>query len=462
MPKRLPEIIRFNTLDRGFLVPETDDPHGTYFPMSTLGVVTLKSGPTTDDLVRAVHAVERRFPQFRLGYRLDYVHSCWRRVPADQLDAYLGGLVGSQSPGAALTDTVSALLQENITPLEQPVQLILSGNNLLLKIHHSFGDGRLLVQLMQYLLLALVDRAAFERLPDLAPHFGLPTWKLILQTPAQAARILIGFVRSFASMYQEYQQDVAGPQSQQVADPIVSGSPMAVTFKVIAPEVMAKLNTLRTTVKPGARISLNTLAQVLIARRFVDLGLTSGPPTYTIPVDLRRYLKTPTDFYPGNVLGQLRFKTTARAIPDLAAECLEIQETVEAKLAGYEPLLSTPGEILTSLSDSTFKKIYRDWLLKSTQTDPRVFILSNLGNLDAGYGPLTTFLDLSNGAHFVGPLMGGPPTLVVLNTMAGQGNLAIIYNPRRFSAAQIDSVAALFEPEGLQQLTKRQPEQGMA
>lgn len=450
--RHLPKHIKFNAVDRMFLVPETDDPHGPHFPMTPASVVTLKYVPTHDDAVRAMRLLERKYPQLRLGYTLDAERNCWRRVPASELDDHLASLVKVQSPGIDVAEALSIELRTNNTPFSHPVIIILNGSDLILKMNHCFGDGRFLLKLTLFFLLALCDPDTFDRQPNLPMHFGLPLWRLLAKKPQLAVDVMTGWVKGLRTYFNEYQRDMASVQSAKEVSPIRSGTEQCVKLITMPPSAVARLNELKALVSAqGLKITVNTLMQVLLGRRVVELGLVDTPPIYTAPVDLRRYLPDPSTFYPGNLATQIRV-STGQMPADIRAECVAVQQQFNTQLASCGPLAVLPGEWLLALGGNrVYKRVYRDWLLASINTDPRLFILSNFGNLDAEFALLTSFLDLSRGAYPVGPLMGGPPIALTFNTLAGQGNFAITYNPRIVSESQIDDIFAVFTVDSLKE-----------
>src|SRR5258708_30965464 len=130
----LPIAIPMNVLDRAYVVPETDDERGSHFPMSLVIGLSLPQPLSSDQVLAALQMVNDRFPQFRLGYRLDAHHDRWLRVPGDQLARHLADMVrdGSHSPlpnrpGDTLDALISAAPPENITPFTLPIQVTLTG-----------------------------------------------------------------------------------------------------------------------------------------------------------------------------------------------------------------------------------------------------------------------------------------------------------------------------------------------
>jgi hypothetical protein len=446
--KSLPQRIGFNALDRMYLVPETDDIHGAHFPMSVSIVVTLRHTPSPADVVEAVGRLERKFPQFRLGYTLDYERNCWRRVPDKQLDDHFTSLV-HVPPSLDLEAFLSSIVRTNNSPLSLPVMILLHGDDLIIKIHHSFGDGKFMFKLMSYLVRALCDPEGLERLPDLPQHFDLPIRHIFARAPRQALNVLVEFLRGLTTYVSEYQRDMASPTEDKKLKPNVSGAEMIVRLKTIQPESIARLDKLRTSLSnAGVKISLNSLLQVLIASRLNDLGVLTGPPIYTTLVDLNRYVPGPLMFYPGNLVGQVR--ATGKLPIKLQEECEAIQAQIRQQLDRCGALATLPGEWLLALAGRrTYKRVYRDWLLASINTDPRIFVLSNLGNLDDDYASRAPYIDLDRGVYAGSPLMGGPPLLLIFSTIAGKGNLSITYNPQVLSDVQIDSLIAIFEGEQL-------------
>ncbi len=431
-------FIPLNIIDRSYVISQEKN-GSIYFPMCVLAVVRLKNEVSSELVVSALQALERRYPQLRLSYTLDAKRKRWSLVAKDRLPAYLSALVNTAE--GELEAYMGSILRENNSTIEQPLSVHLVDSALIVKMHHSFGDGSFLRLLTHLLLLALYDPA---QLPDLQMHFNIPITHLLWQTPSQAFKIAVGCVKSFANYYREYQQEMS-PAEQEKRDPIVSGSEMRVMLCVVPAESIELLNTLRTTlaVEMQEKISLNTLLQVLIAWRLRELQWVTSPLTYTILVDLHRYLKQPNDVYPGNLASQIRISRHQQS--DLAQECAELQRQVNTRLAGFGPLFALPSEALLALNHSWYENINRDWLLNST--DARFFILSNLGNLDDTLGKFRAWI--KEDVFLLAPLMGRPPLVISFNTLAGQGNLALTYDPRVLSAEQVQEVCGFYQPEWL-------------
>ncbi len=74
------------------------------------------------------------------------------------------------------------------------------------------------------------------------------------------------------------------------------------------------------------------------------------------------------------------------------------------------------------------------------QSDPRFFVLTNLGALDERFQPLVDQLKGLVGVFLLVPLMGGPHLVISVNTLQGQANIAFTYDPRVLTEAQVDAV----------------------
>ena len=445
--KNLPESIRLTTLDLSFLIPETEDMESVYFPMSVVCCLPLKRPVKVEEFVTALAQLDQRFPQFRLGYKLDYIHNRWVRIPEDQRASYWANCIQMRSTDLDVAGKIAEAVSTNITPLDQPIMFYLDDQHIVVKMHHSLGDGRYFGRMMGYMLLALADPAAFEKLPTLPMNFGMPVWKLIFQTPQQGMRVLTGAIKSFVSYYKEFRQDVTVQETTRELAPIVTGSPMGIECKLVEPEVLKQLNEMKIALSSDTKITLNTLLQVLIATRLTELGLTGPTPVYTIPVDLRRYLKSPGDFYPGNLISQIKVKSSAS--DDLLAECTWVQRNADEQLENYEPLLAGPGESIFALNTRAYKRVNRQWLLATIKTDKRFFLLSNLGHLDSVLRPLSSLIDLPQGVFAAAPLMGGIPLVFCFSMAAGHGYITMTYDPRVLSKEQAMTVAEMFDTEWL-------------
>lgn len=412
---------------------------GTHFPMSPIVCATLHDDISGMALANAVMEVNQRFPQFRLGYRLDSANDRLVRVAESELKTYLAALVQVMAlDDRPLTDVLAVMMSENITPISQPIAIVMYGPHIAIKFHHSFGDGRFLFHLMATLLLALLKPDDFRQLPDLPAHYALPMWRIVYQSPGQALRVFTKWIKTLRGTVQEYQRDMSGTPAEML-DPIRSGTPMRVVFKRLSPDAMLKLATLRTKLSAQEKISVNTLLEVLFAQVLHDMGLVRPPVMYTVPVDLHRYLNQPDAFYPGNLSGQIRI--SGQASFDLQQEVTTLQKHISEQLETLIPLSTLPSEWLLMLAGKkTYKSVNRGWLNASINTDPRFFVLSNLGTLDKPFSALVDCLDLSEGLFVTVPLMGGPHLVITITTLQGQGNIAVTFDPRVLTDAHIDSL----------------------
>jgi hypothetical protein len=419
-----PNTIAFNGIDRSYLIPEASDAE-THFPMTVITVLELQTAPTVNDVIRALGLLVQHFPQLRLGYRLQPEKSRWIRIPNAELSDYLASCVTSAAT-QPIEPLISQMIAENNTPLSHPMAVVLCDKYLILRLHHSFGDGRFFFLLNRYLLTALL-------------------WRLIWRDMRIARQVFWRWIRALSGTVDEFQQQVSDANTSQQRTPIVSGLPQCVGLRQIPPDGFELIQKIRDKLSTKKRVSLNTLLQVLVGERLAELGLLRFPTTYSIPVDLHRYLPQPDAIYPGNLATQIRI-----ALPDCASwieRCYALQERIDNQLETFMPLVGMPNEWLLGFGgDKTYKAVNRDWLLKSTNTDPRFFIFTNLGSLDTILGDFGA--QIAN-PQIVTPLMGGPPLVISFNTYQGQANFTITCDPRVISAEEIEIFCVLFTPEWL-------------
>jgi hypothetical protein len=214
------------------------------------------------------------------------------------------------------------------------------------------------------------------------------------------------------------------------------------------------LNRCRKALSTTSSISFNTLLQVLIGEALYTITGDPSPITYTIPVDLSRYLDD-TTFYPGNVASQIRVTLPQQA--DVAAQCRALQAAVQRQLEQGTPLANLPNEWLLRLAgDRRYDRVNRNWLIASTMTDPRRFVLSNLGDMTRRFAAHRDILDFSRGIHVAIPLMGGPGIVICASTLDQRLNLTITYDPQRYDERHLDAITRVFDPHTLDELADRQ------
>src|SRR5262245_7730562 len=183
MSHNSPQRIPFNAIDRYYVIPETDDLSGVHFPMSLTITCRLIARPTANQVRIALRCLNERFPQFRLGYTLDAVRQQWLRLPNGDLPAYFDRMVIEDD--APAEELIGDALRANITPLSQPLRIVLHEDCITLHIQHSFGDGRYLATLLGYLLVAIFEPQRLEKLPYLAANYHLPLRAVACGSPAR-------------------------------------------------------------------------------------------------------------------------------------------------------------------------------------------------------------------------------------------------------------------------------------
>src|SRR5262249_5246359 len=121
------------------------------------------------------------FPQLRLGYRLDTSRDRWLRVPDNQLAQHLADMVCDSSHNTQsnqVEDKLDALISDtllvNITPITLPIQFTLSGKHVIVKAIHAFGDGRFIMHLIAFVMLAALQKSAFDALQALPMNTWIP------------------------------------------------------------------------------------------------------------------------------------------------------------------------------------------------------------------------------------------------------------------------------------------------
>ncbi len=455
-----PRTIPLNAIDRSYLIPETADINGSYFPMSPLGVITLKRTLDPGSVAEALRLLDTHIPQLRLAYTLDLQHSRWQRVPDPQREAYFDTLVTcSADPAASLETILSETICTNIEPFQQPLSIILHGKHFIIRLNHSFADGMLGAVILKAVLAALAGPEHLNALPKFERYHGLSLWRLIAQSPKRIVQVSKGWFQSLRSYYPSAETDLLSEWHNPDRKPVMCGSPMAVRLYTIEAEAVTQLKHLKANFSQDGAVSMNTLLQVLLAHRLHALGYLGQRVTYSIPVDLHRYMDHAAEYYPGNLSSQIRVKVTEHPLTDIAAHCHTVEAEVQTQLENAAPLVNLPYEWLMRLAGRrTYNRLNREWLLASIHTDPRLFVLSNLGNLTRAFRDFDNLIDFDAGLYSIGPLMGGPPLISTFNIVGKRGHVAVTYDPQIFSQDQIDEIFALFQTDWLEILHKKPEE----
>jgi hypothetical protein len=429
--QQLPQRIRLTILDRESVIPETADRAGPHFPRSVAIAMRLKQPVDPAVLTAALRKVDDRFPQFRLAYTLDSEHSCWQRVPDSELDEHLASLVRVETSDAELAELLSNLIITNNMPFSRPLGIVLRGNDIVFKINHVLGDAACLFPLIRAVVLAILDPDEFSALPDLPLNFGLPLWRVVTQSPGRAVQVFIRWFVILREWLGEWRTPACStPSLSEKASklaPMVSGSPMKVVLKTIPRETLKTLRKIKHVVSADGPVSLTTVLYVLLGKRLAELGFVGKEHWYTFPVDLRRYLKHPSAFVAGNLGGEQRVHVSEDGVRDLAHECAEVHRQLNRKVNALEPLATVPMLWLLALPGDRFYN--------------RVTLRTKKG----GNG-----VDLAHGVFIAVPLIGTLRIVISFAIVGEQGNWTLTYDPNMFSAAQIEDLLAMFDPDWLE------------
>lgn len=404
-----------NQIDRAYLIPQED---GGYFPMSVFGSIRLAEPLPAESLRTALLCL------IDSVYAIDQVLDLdtWRWYAAADREAYVDTIL-TLDEAADDPNWVGEQVQSNAPLLPRPLQITLGREWLHIKMHHSFGDGRFLSSLMSA-LLAETHAPGVCDLPPAAQTAKV--WRVVWSSPGMAWRTFSGMVRSMGEMMGDYQRDTKAMVSED-REPIRDGSPMAVRHVCLPPEVMARWKQAR------GKVTLNTYLQAHLGLVLHQLDYVEAPITYTIPVDLRRYLPEDTPLRRGNLSSQIR---VTRPETEMDALCAALQREIDHKLETAAPLHGLPGEWLFNLAGKrAYERINRDWLLKSTYNDPRFFVLSNVGRIDSLFNPAQV-----REIYFTTPLMGAPPLVINFTSYRGQAQMTFTYDPVILADDAIDRI----------------------
>ena len=172
-------------------------------------------------------------------------------------------------------------------------------------------------------------------------------------------------------------------------------------------------------------ISLNTYWQVFFAFRMKEMGLVDWPIELTTLIDLRRYMKGPKRFYPGNCIDNIRLTINKASFVDA---CLDYQSQLEKRINSAHPLSDMFGnELLALAGDTAYRQANRHWYLKVSPQEKRFYTLTNAGRLDNVLKPIRDYIfpDI----RFVTPIMGAAPLVVVFTTFNNYGHFTATYKP---------------------------------
>jgi NRPS condensation-like uncharacterized protein len=422
---RPPHYLPLNVNDRQFLVPETDDfAHGPYLPMTPITVVRLKSIPSVEVLQDALILLDNNCPQFRLSYTLDPIFPRWIRVSEENRMEYLKGLV-LKAEVDTLDEHISTYINHNLYPFESPIKVFICNDSLCVHRYHPFGDGRFVSQLVACLLMALYKP---ECLKQVNGRFSVPLREVVMSSVPQTIKVSGYMAKRMFQKATSYFSGFTSPSTrvdsdQSVYQATVSGTKMSVLHVEIPPDRMSQIRSIVQSLPTKQRISLNTYWQIYFAFRMNELGFVDWPIELTAQVNLRRYLKNPSSYYPGNCIGNIRLAINKAAFVDA---CSDYQARLAKQIDSAYPLTDTVGTWLLSLAgDPFFKRAMRDWYLKISPRENRFFTLSNIGRVDDIFEPVSEYI-LPDVRFFI-PIMGSAPLVIAFSSLNDHGHFSVTY-----------------------------------
>lgn len=443
----IPETIPLNVIDRVFLVPETEDIHGTYFPTSFARMAHLYQMIDRERLVDALMRLDERFPQLRIGYRLNMDKLRLERHPDAGKRQYYESLVTHYKADEPYEEVIAKMMSTNTEPLGTPVNIFYQGDYIYVKATHVIGDARFDAMFMVHLMIAYIDPEKFETFPELDPNFYISIWNVIWRNPIIGVSVMASFIITALQKIFRYRSETKqSPKKSEFETlaPMVSHSPVGFHTAAFSKETVDQLNTLRKQLIPDKKVSLNNIMNVEIALRLQEMEYLGQTVCYTIPVDLRRYIPKDTQFYPNNLASQIRvtIKDT-----DVASICEKLQQGTTRAYRRFEPLSGMPAEwVLNWLPRHLYDRLHRNWMLNPVRNPERFFVLSNIGRMEDYYAPIEEHVNPRQHGALV-PL--DTPVIIAFATSNGIGLLSSSFDPRIISQKDIAKLLD-FDNEPLQ------------
>jgi hypothetical protein len=442
----IPSKIRLAPLERYFVLPETEDVHGLYYPMNIVYGLILKQPIPKATLIAGVKQIACEFPQLRLGYTLDYINNTLRCVPNDRREAFLEAVVveGADAPLDAL---VTEALSTNITPFAQPFQIAIHGHKVVFKGQHSLFDGRTFQWIVTLVLLAATGGDIQKFRGKISPLYFVPLWQIVWRTPAEGFRTTARWLIQLSSTIRRHQghHETEGGGGRVV---------QAVTRSVVSNRAMAQLNRIREKIAADhpneAVISLNTLISVLIGRHFVLRGLVEMPVTHELQLDLRGYLPQ-KEFVAGSLSTRMVIEGLANPV-SLDTDCLDVQRKIQKFITDRTALVSLFSRWVTMLFGTKFdQRMTRQQITHPHYKGCIEWTISNHGQLKT-LEPIRTLLDLPDGLMIASSEVSPRVVSIRFGTLGPQGYFTIIYDAATVAPDIPQEIFAVFSEESLERV----------
>lgn len=435
----LPKYLPLNVVDRQFLVPETDDiANGAFLPMTIAVVVRPRIMPSVATVQDALILLDNKFPQFRLGYTLDPVTPRWIRVTDEHLTSYLQNRV-QKIDVDDLDEHLSTYVRKNLSPIEDPLKIFVCNKAVCIHMYHPFGDAIFLFQFTASLLAALFEPENFEQADD---RFLVPLREVVMKDFSQTMKV---FGQTFKRIREKATNYVSGPSSSSVLvdanqeslyRTTVTGTKMHVMHVEIPPDRMSQIQSNVQSLPTNQKISLNTYFQVYFAFRLNDMGLVDWPVELTTLVNLRRYMKYPESFFPGNCISNIRLAIDRSSFADA---CNDYQNQLYQQIDNAYALSDIVGNwLLASAGDTAYKQANRNWYLNISPKERRFFTLTNAGQVDDIFKPVSDYIlpDI----RLITPIMGSPPLVIAFTSFNNYGHFTATYKPDILSREDIHQI----------------------
>ena len=423
-----PKYLPLNVIDRQFLVPETDDfANGSYLPMTVTGVYHPRVMPSVASLQDALIQVDTKFPQYRLSYTLDPITPRWIRVSDENRIEYLKDRVKKVEVDT-VEEHLTYYVQHNLSPLENPFQVFICNESLCFHFYHPFGDGKFCTQIVASVLIAIFKPERFESTEN---QFFIPLGKVAMSNFPQTMKVIGHVVKQVSKKATNFISGLSTPtktidlDQNSIYRPTVSGTKMHVAYVKIPPDKMKQIRSVVKNLSTTSTISLNTYLQIFFAFRMNEMGLVNWPIELTALIDLRRYMKGPKRFYPGNCINNIRLTINKSSFIDA---CIDYQSRLNKQINSAYPLSDMFGNWLLALAgDTAFKRANLHWHLKVSPQERRFYTLTNAGRLDNVFKPIRDYLlpDI----RLITPIMGAAPLVILFTSFNNYGHFTATYKP---------------------------------
>lgn len=388
-------------------------------------------------LLQAFVQVATRFPELKLATEYKVSTLSWVEVNQPVAE-YFSELIHQTTDTQSESATLSTFIRKS--EYQIPFEVLITPESFFYRQNHHLGDANFALRLLEVVFAVYLNHE-----DDLN--------RLTIAPPVSTELLLAHQLPRLAEYHDPNQNQLDFHVNVPPISPQDSVKHQVVLHFSLSPDQLAALEQLRSVLSTHAKVSINTLLNVLLSYFFAEQGYQNRRTYFSIPTHLSPYFSS-TTLYPYNFITNIDvYIDTPRNAGQLATAAALTQTSItlaqkdgsliNKALFALATYATQPETVLAEL-----QRVYLSWFTKIEQT----FVLSNIGHISHLMPRILAELVLDQHIFLSAPCIGAQPATVFIMRVGRRLNLSWTVDTARIKPSVIQEIMNQLTPERIEKL----------